>query len=193
MAKHRRLDRASVVAKAATLADAAGSVQAVTLTTLAAALDIRVPSLYNHISSLDDLHDALALHALQEVIILTRAASVGETGEAALTAIANAYRRFAHAHPGLYPLILRAPAPDNAAHVALAQELLQILLLIYGSMGIHGEAAIHAVRGMRALLHGFVSLEAVEGYKMAVDLDESFRQLFNAYLVGVRSTHAAVP
>ena len=38
MVKHRRLDRASVVAKASELADAAGDVQGVTLTTLAAAL-----------------------------------------------------------------------------------------------------------------------------------------------------------
>ena len=188
MAKRRQLDRASVVAKAAELADAAGSVQGVTLTTLAAALDIRVPSLYNHISNLDDLHDALARHALQEMFTQVRAAAIGKVGTAALTAIAWAYRAFAQAHPGTYPLILRAPTPDNAAHVALAQELLQMLLLVYASLGIAGEDAIHAVRGMRAVLHGFVSLEAGEGFKMAVDLDESFSRVLNVYLAGVTAT-----
>ena len=46
------------------MADAAGSVDAVTLTALAAALEIRVPSLYNHVSGLDDLRAALALYAI---------------------------------------------------------------------------------------------------------------------------------
>ena len=188
MAKRRVLARGSVVAKAAELADAAGSVQAVTLTTLAAALDIRVPSLYNHINNLDDLHDALSLHAGQELLVQMRAAAMGKVGEAALIAIAHAYRAFAQAHPGTYPLTLRAPAPDNTAHVALAQELIQTLLLVFASLGIQGEDAIHAIRGMRALMHGFVSLEAGEGFKMAVNLDESFRHTLNAYLAGVSAT-----
>ncbi len=187
MVKHRRLDRASVVAKASELADAAGDVQGVTLTTLAAALDIRVPSLYNHINSLDDLHDALALHALRELLTCVRAASVGKVGEAALTAIACAYRTFAQAHPGIYPLTLRAPAPDNSAQVVLAQELVQTLLLVYASLGVQGEDAIHAIRGLRAVMHGFVSLEASEGFKLAVDLDESFRRLLDAYSTGLMS------
>ena len=185
MAKHRRLDRGQVVAQAATLADAAGSAQAVTLTALAAALDIRVPSLYNHISSLDDLHDALANHALQEMMRQLRAAAVGKVGHEALVAWAWAYRRFAQVHPGLYPLTLRAPAPDDAERVALAQELLQMLLLLLASMGIHGDDAIHAVRGLRALVHGFAALEAAEGFKMPYDLEESFRRALVAFLAGV--------
>ena len=185
MAKHRRLDRAAVVAMAAHLADEARTVHAVTLTTLAAALDIRVPSLYNHIANADDLHDALALYALQALLTAMRAAALGTTGAPALVALAHAYRHFARAHPGIYPLTLRAPAPEDAAHVVLAQELLQMLLLVFASCGIHGEDAIHAVRGLRALLHGFVTLEAAEGFKMAIDLDESFQRTLTTYLQGL--------
>jgi AcrR family transcriptional regulator len=191
MAKHRRLDRGQVVAQAAALADDLGSAQAVTLTMLAASLDIRVPSLYNHISSLDDLHDALALYALQELILLVRQATMGKVGQEALVAVARAYRRFAQDHPGLYPLTLRAPAPDDDQRAALAQELLQMLLLIFASMGIRDDDAIHAVRGLRALLHGFTALEAAEGFKMPYDLDESFRRLLVAYVTGVVMSVAA--
>lgn len=191
MAKHRRLDREQVVAQAATLADAAGSVHAVKLTALAAALDIRVPSLYNHISSLDDLHDALASYALQEMLREWREVLAGKVGNEALVALAWAYRRYAQAHPGLYPLTLRAPAPDDGARVALAQELLQLLLLVFASVGVHGDDAIHAVRGWRAILHGFAALEAAEGFKMPFDLDESFRFALMAYLAGVPSTIAS--
>lgn len=189
MVKRRRLDRASVVERAAAMADAAGSVQGVTLTDLAAALEIRVPSLYNHIAGLDDLHHALAVYAMQQLIIRLRGAAAGQVGREALLALAAAYRRFAQEHPGIYPLTVRAPGPEDAVLTALAQELLQMLLLILASFGVQGEDAIHAVRGLRALLHGFTTLEANEGFKMPLDLDESFRRLITAYLAGLAPTN----
>jgi AcrR family transcriptional regulator len=185
MVKQRRLDRESVIEKAAEMVDAAGSVQGVTLTALAAALDIRVPSLYNHIAGLDDLHHALAGYAVQQLIVRLRVATAGQVGRAALLSVAAAYRRFAHERPGIYPLTLRAPAPDDDTLIPLAQELLQMLLLVLASLGIQGEDAIHAVRGLRALLHGFTTLEAAEGFKMDLDLNESFRRLITAYLDGL--------
>jgi AcrR family transcriptional regulator len=191
MVKRRRLDRESVVEKAAALADVAGSVQGVTLTALAAALDIRVPSLYNHIAGLDDLHRALAVYALQQLIVRLRTAAAGKGGTPAILSLAAAYRHFAQERPGIYPLTLRAPAPDESALTAPAQELLQMLLLILASLGIQDEDAIHAVRGLRALLHGFTTLEAAEGFKMPVDLDESFRRLIMAYLAGLTPTGVA--
>lgn len=67
----------------------------------------------------------------------------------------------------------------------LAQDLLQMLLLVMASLGLGGDDAIHAIRGLRAVLHGFTSLEAVAGYKMALDREESFHRLVDAYLAGV--------
>jgi AcrR family transcriptional regulator len=185
MAKQRRLDREQVVAKAAALADAAGDVQAVSITCLAAALDIRAPSLYNHIASLEDLHEALALYATQRLSACLHSAVGGQSGQEALMTMALAYRRFAQEHPGIYPLTLRAPAHGNTPLLVLAQELLQMLYLIFASFGVRGDDAIHAVRGLRALLHGFTTLEAVEAFKMPIDLDESFRRLITTYLAGL--------
>lgn len=193
MAKRRRLDRAAVVAQAAALADAAGSVQNVSLANLAAALHIRSPSLYNHIAGLDDLHRELALFALQQLLIRLRAAAAAQVGRDALMALAAAYRRFAQERPGIYPLTLRAPGSDDAALISLAQELLQLLLLIFASIGVQGDDALHAIRGLRALLHGFTTLEAAEGFKMPLDLDESFRRLMTAYLAGLTPTEQARP
>lgn len=42
---------------------------------------------------------------------------------------------------------------------------------------LHGEDAIHAVRIVRATLHGFVSLEREGGFAMPIDLEESYRRL----------------
>ena len=187
MVKRRRLNREKVVERAAALANAAGAADEVTLTALAAALDIRVPSLYNHIDGLEDLQHALAVYGVQQLGGRLRAAASGKVGRAALLAIAAAYRRFAQEQPGVYPLTIRAPAPDDEALTAPAQELLQMLLLVLASFGLQGAAALHAVRGLRSLLHGFVALEAAEGFKMPLDRDESFSRVVNTYLDGLAS------
>lgn len=40
--------------------------------------------------------------------------------------------------------------------------------------GREGEEAIHAVRAIRAALHGFVPLETGGGFGLPADVDESF-------------------
>jgi len=182
--KRRWLTREIVVERAAEMADAAGSLDAVTLAALAGELDVRTPSLYNHVAGLEDLHHAIAVHALKRLIDVLQQAALGAVGRDALLAMSMAYRRFAHEHPGIYPLTIRAPAPGDSDLATPAQALLHMLLLLFASYGIHGEEALHAVRGLRALLHGFVSLEASGGYAMALDLDESFQRLIATYLDG---------
>jgi AcrR family transcriptional regulator len=185
VSKSRRLNRALVIGEAARLADEAGDVNAVTLAALAQALEIRPPSLYNHVQGLDDLRYGLAVHGVRLLLETLRTAAAGQIGRAAIEAMAHAYRHFARTHPGLYPLTLRAPEPHQTELAALAQELLQMLLLVMASLGPAGDDALHAIRGLRAILHGFAALEAAEGYKLALDPEESFRRLVAAYLAGL--------
>lgn len=191
-ARTRRLSRADVVAQAAMLADAAGTVHSVTLTELAQVLGIRPPSLYNHVAGLEDLHAALAVYGLGLLLDEVRGAMAGKIGRAAVIHMAQAYRGFARTHPGLYPLTLRAPSPDETELTKLAQEFLHLMLLVMGSLGLEGDDALHAIRGLRAILHGFAALEAVEGYKLPLDTDESFRRAIDVYLEGLEKMRARI-
>lgn len=190
MAKRRRLNRDRVIEAAVEMADEAGRPDAVTLTALADRLDVRTPSLYNHIDSLADLHHGMAVYAVRRLVDCVRGAAAGKLGREALISMAGAYRRFAHDHPGVYPLVVRAPDPGEATLAAVAQELLQILLLVFASFGLDGDDALHAVRGFRSVLHGFVALEAADGFKMTFDLDESYQRLITTYLDGLVSTNS---
>lgn len=191
-ARTRRLSRAHVVTQAAMLADAAGDVHSVTLADLAQALGIRPPSLYNHVAGLEDLHAALAVYGLGLLLSEVRGAAAGKIGRAAVIDMAQAYRGFAGAHPGLYPLTLRAPSPDETELTKLAQEFLHLMLLVMASLGLEGDDALHAIRGLRAILHGFAALEAVEGYKLSLDRDESFRRVIDAYLDGLEKMRTRI-
>ena len=53
------------------------------------------------------------------------------------------------------------------------------------SLSLHGEEALHAIRGFRSVLHGFVALEAAGGFKMDLDRNESFDYLVDAYLATI--------
>lgn len=71
---------------------------------------------------------------------------------------------------------------------AMAQELVQLMRLVMGSMGITGEDATHAIRGLRAILHGFATLESAEGFLLSADPEESFQRLLDSFLVGLQQT-----
>jgi AcrR family transcriptional regulator len=182
MPKRRQLNKDRVLQTAVELAGASGGVGEVTLTALAKALNVRVPSLYNHVDGLDGLHDDLSLLAGRMLLEKIRQATYGKTGEKSLRAMAYAYRQFAKEQPALYPLTIEAPDPDQPERVALAQEWLQLLLLNMASLGLEDQEALHAIRAFRSVLHGFVSLEAAGGFKMDLDLDKSFDYLIDAFL-----------
>lgn len=185
------LDRAAVLRAAATLADAEGF-EAVTLARLAAELGVRPPSLYNHVEGLEGLRRELALLGLRELSQRLGRAAVGKAGDDALTALADSYRRFAHERPGLYPATLRAPDPHDAELNALAEELLAIILAVLAGYELHGAEALHATRGLRSLLHGFVALEAGGGFGLPLDLDESYRRLVATFTSGLRATYPSL-
>jgi hypothetical protein len=50
---------------------------------------------------------------------------------------------------------------------------------------------LHAVRGLRSLVHGFVSIEADGGFGLALDTDESFSRAVETYVAGLRATRGA--
>ena len=53
--------------------------------------------------------------------------------------------------------------------------------------GLQADAAIHAVRGLRAIAHGFATIEQAGGFGLAHDRDESFLRLVRAYIAGLRA------
>jgi AcrR family transcriptional regulator len=180
-----RLDKAAVVQAAAALADARGGIDTFTLADVADRLGIRVPSLYNHVAGLPGLQRDLALLGLRELTAQVRRAAIGKAGDQAITAIADAFRAFAHAHPGLYVSMQRAADPKDSEMAAAGQELVDVLLLVFASYHLQEEDALHVVRGLRSVVHGFVMLEATGGFGLPLDRDESFRRLLRMFIAGL--------
>ena len=182
------LDQATVVQAAVKLIDEEGLDQ-LTLGRLAERLGVRTPSLYNHIAGLPGLKHDLALYCLRDLLDRILRATVGISRAEAIFALADAYRAYAREAPGRYALTLQAPDPGDQEVQALAQQVVDVLRAVLAPYRLSEEEAIHAIRGLRSIVHGFLSLEVAGGFGMPVDLDASFHWLINLYIAGLsRST-----
>ena len=179
------LDHATVVEAAARLVDEEG-IDQLTLGRLAECLGVRTPSLYNHVAGLPGLKRDLALACLRDVLDRIMRATIGKSGTEAISAFADAYRAYARATPGRYALTLQAPAPEDLELQAIAQEIVDVLRAVLAPYRLSEEEAIHAIRSLRSIVHGFSSLEAAGAFGMPVDLDASFHWLITLFITGLQ-------
>jgi AcrR family transcriptional regulator len=171
------LDAAAVVEAAARLADAEG-LESLTLARLASALGVRAPSLYAHVDGLEDLRRRLGARGARELADELGRAAAGRAGSEALSAVAEAYREYARAHPGTYAAVQRArdlSASPGGAEAAAA--VVDVVLAVLRGYGLEGADALHATRAIRAALHGFALLESVGGFALELSVDDSFARL----------------
>jgi AcrR family transcriptional regulator len=176
----------TVIAQAAAaLVDRDGT-SALSVTRVADELGVRPPSLYNHIDGLDGLERLVSLDGVDRLADACRAAVMGRAGDDALHGLARAYRAFAHAHPGVYPLTQRARPGDAEYEVRAARVLEPVLALLTGYRLPDAER-IHAARALRSALHGFVALEQADGFGLDVDVDASFDWMLGMVERGLRT------
>jgi AcrR family transcriptional regulator len=149
---------------------------------VAAALGIRAPSVYHHYPGNDALRLAVAV-AGWERMVATFPPPAGDAA-ASLRALAHAYRDFARAHPALYRVMTATPFdPTHPGLLAVTERGLVAL----SDLGVGGVEAIHAIRGLRAAIHGFVDLENAGQVRLGVPADESFAWLLERVIRGIAS------
>ena len=189
MSPRSNLSRETVVRAAAELLNSEGG-EALSLHRLAEKLGIRTPSLYNHVDGLPGLLRDLSILNARQLADRLNEAAIGRTGPELVRAVMQAYRAYIKESAGLYLSTLRAsgmqanPIPELQHEEARS---VKIGLAAMASFGLQGEDAIHAVRALRSLVHGFATLEVSGGFGMPLDLDESFSRLVDLFIAGIES------
>ncbi len=182
------LTREAVVAAAAVIADSEG-IAALTLARLASELEIKPPSLFNHVAGLPALRRELRLLALRELCDALTRASVGKSRADGVRALARAYRAFVKKHPGIYAETLSA-ADDDPEVAAVADRIIEVCSAVMSGYQLKREEAIHALRAMRSLGHGFATLEAARGFGIPVNIDESYTWFVENFIAGLEAAQA---
>jgi AcrR family transcriptional regulator len=178
------LELTTILETAGILADQNG-IQEVTLANLAKKLNIRPPSLYNHFNGLLDLRKKLAIYGLEKLYAELAQAETKVSGTDAVLAISKAYVSFARKHPGIYEATLLAPDPEDVNVQVAGEKIVDLTVRVLMTFDLDGDDALHAVRGLRSILHGFSALEQRGGFKMSFDLDESIKRTIKAFLYGM--------
>ncbi|MEU6311948.1 WHG domain-containing protein [Streptomyces sp. NPDC047014] len=154
-----------VTVAGAELADEVG-LDKVTMALVARRLGVKDASLYAHVRNLEDLRGRIALLAADEKTIRIAEATSGRAGKEALVAYADAWREYAHAHPGRYAATqsrIRID-PDLAAQAPGPRRAVELTYAMLRGYGLAEPDLTDAVRLLRSTFHGFVALEAAGGF-----------------------------
>ena len=178
------LTRGRVVEAAAELVDEVGLAE-LTLAALAERLGIRQPSLYKHIDSIAGLHRSIALLAKREIGDVLVRAAVGRSGADAIRAMSHAYRDWALRHPARYQASQVAPVAGDLEDEAVSLAAVQVIADVLVAYRLDGDDAVDAIRGLRAVLHGFVALETSGGFALSASVDRSFDRLISGFIAGL--------
>jgi AcrR family transcriptional regulator len=146
---------------------------------------VATPSLYKHVSSLESLQQKVSARVTGELARALTTAIAGRSGEDALRWVAHAYRDYALAHPGRYPMTQRVPDPEDPEHLAAGEQAVHAMVAALRGYGLDGDDAIDATRLTRSALHGFVSLQVDGGFGLPQDVGRSFERLIAALHVSL--------
>lgn len=175
-ARTTKLSREVIVNAALTFLDREGW-EALTINALATQLGTKGPSLYNHVSSLEDLRRNVRMRVVGDIIEMLNTVGHGRTRDDAVLVMAGAYRSYAHHHPGRYSAFTRMPlGGDDPEYTEATRAAAGPVIAVLGSYGLDGEAAFYAALEFWSALHGFVLLE-MTGVMDDVDTDAVFSDM----------------
>ncbi|MCY7807671.1 WHG domain-containing protein [Bacillus spizizenii] len=177
------LSQNMIVDAASQIADQEG-LNGVTLAVLSKKMNVRSPSLYNHINGLQAIRTELAVSGLTKLYDQMADAVTVQKGDSALFSLAQAYVDFAVENPGYYEAAL-LKVQDKRAEIVAGQIVRLVTYLLIENGYASEKTAIHATRGIRSLLHGFTTLIAKEAFEREEDISKSLSFSIQTFLSGV--------
>ncbi|MET7763260.1 WHG domain-containing protein [Streptomyces sp. NPDC005393] len=175
-----------VVRAAADLADIVG-LDNVTVSALARSFGVKDASLYSHVKNVAELRARVALLAADELADHFGAAVAGRAGKDALIAFADAYRSYALERPGRYAA---TQLPMDPALLAESSGALRKIELTYSMLRGYGLAEpdlTDAVRLLRSTFHGFISIEANDGFGHSREVQASWERAVDALHIALEN------
>lgn len=183
MSPRAGLHQKMIIEAAAEIADQEG-INGVTLAALSKKMNVRPPSLYNHISGLQGIRTELAVSGLTKLFDQMADSVKEQKGESALLSLSDAYVGFAVENPGYYEATLLKIQDERAE--SLSNQIVRLVAKLLIDSGYTNEQnVIHATRGLRSLLHGFATLIGKEAFELKEDISDSLVFSIRLFLSGL--------
>jgi len=155
---------------------------------LAEELEIKTPSLYNHVKSMNELLIDISRYAAEELKQTQLAAIKGKYREDALFALATAYRRFAKEHIGLYKVTISLSNLQGDILTQTATAIAEPIFFVLSQYDLSEEQTIHWQRILRSIIHGFLSQEEAGFFqRYPVSAEISYQIAIRCFLNGLHA------
>jgi TetR/AcrR family tetracycline transcriptional repressor len=153
--KRRPLSRRRILEAAVRFVDREG-LEALSMRKLGSELGVEAMSLYNHVPNKGALLDGMVEVLLGELEVPPE----DEGWEMRVREAYRAFRRLAHEHPNVFPLLVTRP-PDMMDGIWLVEEFLKTLR----GAGFDPETALYAFRALSSYASGYAMAE-IRGFAM---------------------------
>lgn len=180
-----KITKDAVIQTASALVDENGLNQ-LSLKAVAEALNIKTPSLYNHIGGLDALLRDVAHNGMRNMNAQMQQAAIGTTGIAAIQAVAAAYLTCMIAHPGVYETIQWVTWHGTGETAAILEDYSALLNTLIRSCGFD-PAGTDEIRNMlTGMLHGFTTLQLRHAFSEPDRVQTELCSALDVLLTGIR-------
>ena len=162
--------------------------QQISVNELARMLGVKPASLYNHISSAEDIRTEVGLYAARKLIRETGEAIAGKMRQDALMAFAKAYRIFERDNPGLYFYIIHLHDAEDSRLREAAAAIIHPIFEILADYGLSQSQCCHWQRAFRSMMHGFI-VQQRHGYftNPQADSEQSYEIGIQCVIDGIQA------
>ncbi len=154
---------------------------------IAEELNIKSPSLYNHISSLNEIKSQLMVYGWKQIEEKMIDSAVGVSGYEALKNMCNVFYDYATNNKGIFTAMLWYNKYESDEKQNATTRLFNMLFKIMKSLNITDENINHIIRTLRGFLEGFSLLVNNNAFGNPISIKESFDLSLEIIMNGIKS------
>lgn len=154
---------------------------------IAEELNIKSPSLYNHISSLEDIKEKLMIYGWRKVEEKMIDSAVGVSGYDALKNMCHAFYDYAINNKGVFSAMLWYNKYDTQEKNNTTTRLFNLLFKVMKSLNISDDIINHSIRTLRSFLEGFSLLVINGAFGNPISIQGSFNISLEIIMNGIKS------
>lgn len=139
-------------------------------------LNIKPPSIYNHISNNEELRICVAIEGWKKLYnYLISSKLPCEKKEDSISVLLNSFRKFAHENKDLYLVISTTSIEQTRSDfLEISKKFFDLFDNILSQFNIPKKDQIHVLRLLRSMSHGFIMLEIQNQFELPTNINESY-------------------
>ncbi len=154
---------------------------------IAEELNIKSPSLYNHIKSLDEIKQRLMIYGWKQMEEKIIDSAVGVSGYDALKNMCYAFYDYSTNNKGIFTAMLWYNKYENDKKDNATKRLFNMIFKVMSSLDISEDNINHIVRTLRSFLEGFSLLVNNNAFGNPISIKESFDLSLEIIINGIKA------